>query len=166
MRNMVPPQTGKARSTVALATVSLLALLLVVWVVSVSRAVEEVDPDSALPQAKQLMQDGNFAEASELFRAVIKNPKSADNQVVESLAALLQCQQQLGLFSSLDGDLTSALTAHPNSFRVLAVLATQIQNAQHWGVVADQQFSRGFARGQQNGQQVNVIEQDRLQSLK
>ncbi|MEZ6150479.1 MAG: MG2 domain-containing protein [Pirellulaceae bacterium] len=162
MRKLVP----SLRSRSAWAAMSLLSLLLVVWVVSVSRAIEESDPTSALPQAKRLMQDGNYAEASVLFRAVIKNPDAADKQVVESLEALLQCQQQLGLFSSLDNDLASALTAHPNSFRVLAQAANQIQNAQHYGVVADQQFVRGYARGQQNGQQVYVVEQDRLQALK
>ncbi len=148
------------------AVVSLLSLMLVVWVVSVSRAIEEAAPASALPQAKQLMQDGNYAEASELFRTVIKNPDAADKQVVEAVEALLQCQQQLGLFSSLDNDLASALTAHPSSYRVLALAANQIQNAQHYGVVADQQFIRGYARGQQNGRQVYVVEQDRLQALK
>ncbi len=162
MRKLVP----SVRYRSVWAVVSVMSLSLVVWVVSVSQAIEETDPDRTLPQAKQLMQDGNYAEASALFRSVIKNPDAADNQVVESLEALLQCQQQLGLFSSLDNDLASALTAHPNSYRVLAVAANQILNAQHWGVVANQQFSRGYARGQQNGQHVNVIEQDRVQSLK
>lgn len=162
MRKLVP----SVRYRSVWAVVSVMSLSLVVWVVSVSQAIEETDPDRTLPEAKQLMQDGNYAEASALFRSVIKNPDAADNQVVESLEALLQCQQQLGLFSSLDNDLASALTAHPNSYRVLAVAANQILNAQHWGVVANQQFSRGYARGQQNGQHVNVIEQDRVQSLK
>ncbi|MEO8268960.1 MAG: MG2 domain-containing protein, partial [Aureliella sp.] len=150
----------------ALAAVSLNSLLLALWVVSVSGAVQEADPSSALPQATQLMQDGNFAEASELFRSVIKNLDASDNQVVESLEALRQCQQQLGLDSALDSDLASALSTRPSSYRVLAVAANQIQNAQHYGIVADQQFTRGYAGGQQNGQQVNVIEQDRLKAMR
>ncbi len=130
MRKLVP----SLRYSSIWPAVSMLSLLLVVWIGSPGRAVEDADPDSALPQAKQLMQDGNFADASELFRSVIKNTAAGDTQVVESLEALQQCRQKLKLEGSLDSDLASALTAHPDSYRVLAIAAKQMLYARHWPI--------------------------------
>lgn len=142
-----------------------IAVAVVVWVVAVGRAIETGDPQQAMSQAQQLMQDGNFAEAAKLFRATSQNSDASDVQVVQALSSLQLCQQQLGLFASLDDDLSAAIAAHPNSLRVLGTAANQIQAAQHWGTVADQKFTRGWSRGGQRGQNVNVAEQDRLRSL-
>ena len=141
------------------------AVAVVVWVVAVGRAIETGDTENAMTQAQQLMKDSNFAEAARLLRATSRNADASEAQVVQSLKSLQLCQQQLGLFASLDDDLSAAIAAHPNSFRILATAANQIQTAQHWGTVADQKFTRGWNRGGQRGQNVNVAEQDRLRSL-
>ncbi len=135
-------------------------------VVSMVWAADRFEVASNIKQAEQLMKDRNYAEASEKFRGVIGEKEATAFQAVNALNALRQCQQALGLFSHLDADLALAIQAHPEKYQVLDVAATQILQAQHWGTVADQKFSRGFDRGiARNGAQVNVAEQDRLQAI-
>jgi uncharacterized protein YfaS (alpha-2-macroglobulin family) len=136
------------------------------WIVTMVWAAEPQDITANLAQAKQLMRDNNFAEASEKFRAVIGQSESTPDQVVQSLNSLSQCQLNLGLQSRLDADLARALESHPNKFQVFDTAANLLGAAQHWGIVADQKFSRGYDQGlERNGTRVDVTEQDRLQAL-
>ncbi len=146
--------------------ISLAGILLFAAIVSVVVAIESEEATSALLQAKQLMKGRNFAEAAEKFRAVIADKQAETPQVLESMQSLQLCQQQLGLASQLDSDLAAALTSHPDNYEVLALAASQVLNAQHHGVIADQKFIRGYDRGmRRSGATILAVEQDRLQAL-
>ena len=158
----IPPQ-----SRTILAGLALVALALVMGIMTLVRAAAPADPAEQLQQAQKLVVDGNFADASNIYRSLIAEPKASGAQVAQALQLLFSCQQNLGLSSTLDSDLSSALAAHPDDYLVYQTAANQIMQSMHYGVIADQQFTRGFDRGaRRNGQHIDVTEQDRLQSLK
>ncbi|MCA9132567.1 MAG: hypothetical protein KDA45_05420, partial [Planctomycetales bacterium] len=153
--------------------------ILTLGVVSVL-AIEGGDLSAKLAGAKKLLNDQNFSEAAQKFREVIRDEAASSEAVVESMRLLLQCQQQLRIESELDDDLRTAIAHHPQKFRVLDLAATQIEQATHYGTIADQQFTRGYGQGRGRfgrgaggmglgrvtGSGVNVLEQDRLQALR
>ncbi len=144
----------------------LCTLACLTWVATMVWAADSEQIATTLSQARGLMKDNNFADASKKFREVIAEPDATAPQVVESLTALLQCQQNLGLFSQLDADLAVALDKHPDQYQVLDTAASQLLGAQHCGIVADNQFTRGYDRGvARNGAQVDITEEDRLQAI-
>ncbi len=146
--------------------IPLIGVLVFGGIVSVVRGLESQEAKAAMIQAQQLLQDRNYAEAAEKFRSVLRDADAEIPQVLEAMKSLQLCQQQLGLVSQLDSDLAMALQRHPDSYQVLELAAAQILVAQHWGVIADQKFTRGYDRGMaRNGASIVAVEQDRLQAL-
>ncbi len=149
-----------------------LALVLFVGLLSVvAFALDSATSDEALQKARRLVTDNNFNEAKALFRQVVADSEANEAQVVEALKGLDKCRQAMGTYVELDSDLTLAIETHSESFRVFSEAADQLGSTIHYGVVANQKFTRGYDRGYGGrggtaGTGINVSQQDWLQSLK
>lgn len=148
-----------------------LALTLLVGLFSVfAFAFDEATSDEALKQAQQLVTDNNFNDAKNLFRQVLSDPQANEKQVLAAVDGLEKCRQATGDFVELDSDLARAIAVYPQSYRVYSKAADQLSNTLHYGVIADQKFTRGYDRGYSGrggsaGTGVNVSQQDWLQAI-
>ncbi len=123
------------------------------------------EPAELRRQSRQLQQQGNWKDSLELRERLLADPKSEPDNVVADLRAARECQNRLGLHEKVDALLLSTIQLHGKHWKVLAHAAEILQAAPHYGIVADQKFIRNPNR-QVTGQHVQVVEQDRLQSLK
>jgi alpha-2-macroglobulin len=148
-----------------------LALTLLIGLFSVfAFAFDEATSDEALQRAQQLVTDNNFNDAKPLYRQVLGDPQANEKQVLTALEGLEECRQATGDFGALDSDLALAIEVHPQSYRVFSNVADQLSNAVHFGVIADQKFTRGYdrgygGRGGSAGTGVDVSQQDWLQAI-
>jgi alpha-2-macroglobulin len=152
-------------------TFALVAAVLVIPVVTVAQPPQLEGNKATLEQGKTLAKQGNFADAAARFRAVIANRTSNKQWVVDSLEALEDCRNRLQKQNELDDDLQIALDNHASSHEVLTTVADQFSRAEHFGVVANQKFTRGYSRGYAGrggiaGTTVIVQQKDRIRELR
>ncbi|MEZ6135779.1 MAG: hypothetical protein R3C53_12800 [Pirellulaceae bacterium] len=124
------------------------------------------DATEALRTGQQLVKDQNWKEATDRLLLVLENDDATGDDVVASLKSLDICRRQLGAVDATDQQLGLAIEHHGNDYRVLSEAARQIVNSYHFGVVADQEFIRGYGGLDGSaGTQVDVQLQDWLQAV-
>jgi alpha-2-macroglobulin len=128
-------------------------------------AIQSGEPTEPEKRAQQFTQDGNWKQAAEIYRKLSVDP-SVDSEVASrALTGLVQCQLQLNEVQQLDPALSAALAARPDDRRLHKTAANLLSQTQHMGIVADEQFTRGYSQ-RNGGIYVTVVEQDRLQAVK
>lgn len=139
--------------------------------VSLALAVQSPEPADVLQRADALQKDGNSADAAKLYRQILSNDAADTESVVAALQGVQNCVQRLNEVHKIDADLASALEGRRSSYKVLDKAADVLMSTEHYGSIANQEFTRGYNRGYSGrggfiGQGINVTEQDRLQILK
>jgi alpha-2-macroglobulin len=123
------------------------------------------EPEQRIQRATQLTDQGNWKQAQEIYAKLTLDPAVDGETAARALAGQALCQLQLNQVDQLDAALKAAVAARPNDWQVLQGAALLLTQTQHQGVVADQQFTRGYSE-RNGGVFVQTQEQDRLQALK
>ena len=152
-------RSQKAVSLIAVAVVT----SAVVVATLVSAAVPPPTLESRRTQAAKLMQDGNFREAYDAYRATLLDPAAGGEPTLPDLQQAVACLNNLGEVSKFDELVEAVLKAHPTDWRVMSAVATQYQTAQPYGFIVSGKFERGGHRG--GGDVANSRERDRVRAL-
>ncbi len=94
-------------------------------------------------RAAQLLQDGNFQEAYDLFRTLLTGPEHGGSAAEDDLQRAWNCLQRLGNLGDVDGLLEETVAAHPADWRVLRGVAQVYREAPHYGKEVGGSFRRG-----------------------
>lgn len=114
-------------------------------------------------QAQKTLTDGNFKDALELFRRLLKDPQSDPKLVAGDLQQAWICTSNLGDSNAIDELIESTLEVHGQNWRLLAKAAELYTQIEHHGFLVGGKYRRGW--NEQNGVIVNSIERDRVRSL-
>jgi alpha-2-macroglobulin len=126
------------------------------------RTVQEGE-SMAQKQAQTLMDEGNYAEAYNAFRARALDPETDPMKVGEDLLKAKHCLDQLNRRNEIDELIESTIDVHSENWRLLQAAAQAYQQSEHYGFLIAGEFERGQHRG--GGQQVSAMERDRVRSL-
>ncbi|MEX2176034.1 MAG: MG2 domain-containing protein [Pirellulaceae bacterium] len=137
--------------------------LLALGVVAAGLFSQAPSPTELRARSQKLMNDGNFKEAYDGFRALALDPKTEPRQVGSDLKNAVQCLANLGRIDEFDALVESSVAAHKNNWRLLWTAAQQYIQAPHQGFMIAGQFVRGGHRG--GGEMKNSVERDRLRAL-
>lgn len=123
------------------------------------------DLASQRQQAQKLFKENNFAEALELYKPLVLNPKNSGDQLSSDFGQVLACINQLNLVSEFDPFLEQAVVVHSNDGRLLFRAATALgrHEVAPWGFVIAGEFERGYHRG--GGKQVSSAARDRVRAM-
>ncbi|MDX1928596.1 MAG: hypothetical protein SFV81_18845, partial [Pirellulaceae bacterium] len=127
-------------------------------------ATQNGEPEQRMQRAKQLTEQGNWKQASDIYAKLALDPAVEGELAARALNGQVQCQMQLNRVDQLDETLKAVLAARPNDWQVLQSAAQLLMQTQHQGIVADQKFTRGYSQ-RNGGVFIQTLEQDRLQSL-
>ncbi|MCS7238083.1 MAG: MG2 domain-containing protein, partial [Thermoguttaceae bacterium] len=119
--------------------------------------------DQMVKRAQELQDQGNYAEALELYRKLVLSPQTSARQVPQALRRAWECLAHLGREDELDGLLEAAVATHGQNWRLLRAAAQLYWEAPHFGVIIAGQFYRGQRRG--GGEFVGSFERDRVRAL-
>ncbi len=98
---------------------------------------------AALEEANQAFQDGNYAEAYDLYAALATATDSLNGEEAkEALTRGFQCLVNLGRYQEIDAYLESWTTSWPNSWQVLSEAARNLRMAPKRGHLVDGVFQR------------------------
>jgi len=125
--------------------------------------VDPPDPAAQRKQAAQLLSDGNWKDALNLYRQLVTNPDNDRKLVGDDLVRAVQCLNQLGTHDEIDELIEQAINVHQDNWRLLQTAAEQYRHVNHWGFIVAGKFERGGRRGQ--GQPASALERDRVRSL-
>ncbi|TWT29969.1 alpha-2-macroglobulin family protein [Blastopirellula retiformator] len=114
-------------------------------------------------QLDKLYRQGNYKEAYEQGRPLFLNADSSPDEIRTHLYQMTSALQQLARVEEQADFLEEVVAAHPEKWQVLAGVAAQYQNIQHYGQMIDNKFVRGARRNR--GQWTNSIERDRVRAL-
>ncbi len=147
------------RSVIGIAGLGLLALLgtaTIGWT-------EGPPAQSDRAKFQKLLNDGNYKDAYEGYRALALDPNDDPLQVGGDLTMALSALAQLGRQDEMDAFREAVVQVHAKNWRLLVAAAESYLNHEHFGFVIGGTFSRGPHRG--GGQQVNSFERDRVRAL-
>jgi uncharacterized protein YfaS (alpha-2-macroglobulin family) len=114
--------------------------------------------------AMKLMQDGNFKEALDAYKALTSQTRTdAPTLVAEDLRRGVECVQRLNQYKEFDGLVENAVKANEDNWHLLETAAQLYQSTAHYGFIVGGEFERGQHRG--GGQYANVVERDRIRAL-
>ncbi|QDS98988.1 alpha-2-macroglobulin family protein [Adhaeretor mobilis] len=135
--------------------------VLAITTATISHLVAE--DQKSVPEAKKLMQDGNYKEALAAFRASTLNEGTDSKQLIEAFSGAVQCYHQLNEVHKIDSYREAVAKQHDEDWRVLAAVAESYRNVEHYGYLIAGEFRRGHHRG--GGQWSNATERDRVRQL-
>lgn len=114
-------------------------------------------------KALQLYQDGNYAEAYDIFREITLAPDNTSARISSDLQMAINCLNNLNRVTETDAFIEQAIDAQAENWRLLQAAAQQYTNLQHWGFMIAGEFERGQHRG--GGDVMNSTERDRTRAL-
>lgn len=120
-------------------------------------------PDGSRAQAARLLQAGNFAEAYVVFQQLLKESNESGQATTGDLRSAVSCLQQLNRVNEVDELLESTARIHADHWQVLAAVAQQYQNIDHYGFMIGGEFERGSHRG--GGRHVSAEARDRVRAI-
>ena len=128
-------------------------------------SMQDGEPTERMKAADQLSTQGNWQQAAAIYEKLTLDSKVDTKLASQALQKLLTCQTRLNQLDKVDAALQAAIAARPNDWRILEAAADGLRQVAHVGIVADQNFTRGYSQ-RNGGRHVVTAEQDRLQSLK
>lgn len=121
------------------------------------------DDPKARANAQQLMNDGNFREAYELYRTLCLDPTTDGTAVAQDLRMAHVCLIRLGENSSIDELVDATAEVHRGSWRLLEAASEIYRNSEHYGFMIEGEFVRGWNR--QEGRPISSFIRDRARGL-
>ena len=112
-------------------------------------------------KAEVLRNDGNWKEALEIHRALLR--ESSDERSGQDLHRALEELQRINRTAEWDDLVEGAVERHAGNWRVLEAAAGAYRDAPHWGFLIDGEFQRGHSRG--GGRHVASQERDRVRAI-
>lgn len=140
-----------------------LALLSASFCVTATVWGQGVEARQARQKAQQLMQQGNFKEAYEVFEKLCTSPEADAKLVSDDLTNAINCLNRLGNQKMFDELVEKSVKAHADNWRLLQTAARQYMSVPHYGFIVSGEFERGGRRG--GGQMANSQERDRIRAL-
>lgn len=115
--------------------------------------------------AARLYKEGNFAEASELYRALALDEANTDKDLPNDFTSAVNCLNRLGQTKDFDDFFEAVVDAHDQNPRLLAAAGKMLTEGQvpSWGFLIGGEFERGQHRG--GGKSANVEDRDRVRAL-
>jgi len=141
------------------------AAVLVLLFFSMTTQVQAAD-ESSRDKAGKLREDGNWAEALEIYRDLLTAEQrfGTGQARAEDVSHAFQCVQRLGRWGEFDDLIEAAVSADAENWRLLKAAAQVYQSVPHQGWVSGED---SFTRDQRNqsGRYVAVVERDRVRAL-
>ncbi len=114
-------------------------------------------------KAKQLIEDGNFADAYRILQPLVVDPQADPRLIGSAIHEAVDCLQRLARTEEVDGLLESVAASQKHNWRALEAVAEDYFRIPHFGFMIAGQFQRGHHRG--GGEFVNSFERDRVRAL-
>ncbi len=114
-------------------------------------------------RAAQLMKEGNYREAYDIFAALALDPRDDPVKVADDMANAVQCLWNLGRNSEFDGFVEKVIKTYKDNWRLLARAAQLYMDVEHYGSMIAGEFVRGPHRG--SSTVMNSFERDRVRSM-
>jgi alpha-2-macroglobulin len=124
---------------------------------------QKKQPPADKDRAAQLMKDGNYKEAYDIYSALALDPKDDPQRVADDMAYAMQCLRNLGRNSEFDGFIEKVIKTHKDNWRLLSRAAQLYIDAEHYGSMIAGEFVRGPHRG--SSVIMNSFERDRVRSM-
>jgi uncharacterized protein YfaS (alpha-2-macroglobulin family) len=138
------------------------AILTALAATAVFQAVAQTPADR--PQARKMMDDGNYREALEqLRRLTLEGDAGESAEIVEDFRRALQCYQQLNRLSEIDDYRETVVDKHVGDWRILAAVAQSYMEYPHHGFLIAGRFERGPHRG--GGKVMHATARDRVRAM-
>ena len=113
--------------------------------------------------ANVAMQQGNWKDAYEAFRALALEPAVAGDKGGQDLKLAINCLQNLGRNDETDDFRDAAIEAHKGDWRFLLAAGQTLADGEHYGFIVAGKFGRGGHRG--GGRFVDSGARDRVRAL-
>ena len=120
-------------------------------------------PESTRQRARQLLNDGHFAEALPLLRSLAENPQTPGRAAREDLQQAVDCLQRLNRRNEVDELIEAVVQVHTDNWPVLHRAAQIYRSLPHFGHLIGGQFERGQHRG--GGVYASCEQRDRVRAL-
>lgn len=140
-----------------------IAPVLIVGVASMWIMAEDKPTPESRQKAQRALQEGNFLDAWQQFRALALHPEADRLLVGADVAAAVQAAQQLGTVDDIDEFLEEVVQTHAGNWRLLKAVAETYLNLDHNGFEIAGKFQRGGHRG--GGKWLNSQQRDRVRGL-
>ena len=139
-----------------------LKTILIILVAGLSFAQGAVEnPKAQREKAQQLMREGNWKDALELWQETLADVDDAES--AKDLNSAVACLLRLEKMPEFDALMENAVKVHSENWRVLHQAASSYQNTRHWGRKLDGEFQRGQNQG--GGNWIQSGARDRVRSL-
>ncbi|MGQ9820762.1 MAG: MG2 domain-containing protein [Thermogutta sp.] len=135
----------------------------VVWAHSILGQGASMNEQAQRGKAEQLLQEGNFREAYDIFSRLLASPAEDARAVCEDLPRAWQCLAQLNRTNEIDALIEKSVEAQSRNWRFLAAAAELYRQLPHQGFLIAGEFQRGPHRG--GGEVVNSFQRDRVRAL-
>ncbi len=123
--------------------------------------------DQPLPNlrlaAQQKLQDGNYKEALEIYKNLLKDSGNTEQELADDLQKATDCLRSLEQDGDIDALVASTLESHPGNWRLLYKAATLRMSGNHHGFIVAGEFTRGNRNG--GGEYATSFERDRVQAI-
>ncbi|MDE0838188.1 MAG: MG2 domain-containing protein, partial [Kiritimatiellae bacterium] len=110
-----------------------------------------------------LANEGNWAEALDVYKQALDQPVDSNPQVVQALHGVHNCLNRLNRISELDTFVATVVSVHSNDWRMLSTTASILNSSQHYGYMIAGEYQRGQHRG--GGKAKNSYLRDRHVAL-
>ncbi len=117
--------------------------------------------DQRRAKAAALQQDGNFAEAYDLFQTVLLDENHAGDDLANDLEQALACLQRLGRMGEVDDIIEQTVTLHADDWLLLWRAANLLPRQPSSGSIVD----GVFRRADHSGTILDHSEHDRVRAL-
>jgi uncharacterized protein YfaS (alpha-2-macroglobulin family) len=113
--------------------------------------------------AQKLLNEGNYNDAYQKFRALCLNEANDPKAVAIDLTAGVTCLRNLGRVNEFDEFVEATIKVHAGNWRLRQQAANEYLNIEHYGFLIGGKYDRGPNRG--GGKMVNSTERDRVRAL-
>ena len=110
-----------------------------------------VEAKQTRQKAQNLMRQGNFKEAYEIFEKLCTSSEADQSMVSSDLTNAINCMNRLGNRKMFDALVEKSVKAHGENWRLLQTAAKQYMSAAHYGFIVSGEFERGQRRGNIGG---------------
>ncbi|GAB4138696.1 MAG: alpha-2-macroglobulin family protein [Thermogutta sp.] len=133
------------------------------WVATLFGEDDAMSEKAQRVKAMQLLQEGNYREAYDIFQRLLTAPAQDARAVCQDLPAAWQCLAQLNRMHEIDALIEKSVDAQAENWRFLAAAAELYRQLPHQGFLIAGEYRRGPHRG--GGEVANSYQRDRVRAL-
>ncbi|NMC21553.1 MAG: hypothetical protein GYA33_14180, partial [Thermogutta sp.] len=126
---------------------------------------EEVSVEESAQRARavQLLKEGNYGEAYDIFHRLLTAPARDARAVCEDLPYAWECLARLNRMDEIDALIEQSVEAQAGNWRFLVAAAELYRQLPHQGFLIAGEYRRGPHRG--GGEVANSFQRDRVRAL-